>query len=410
MALNFFNQYRGLRKELYIIFWGRVVTAMGALIGPMLTLILKSKLGYTASEVANLMLIIGLIQLPCVLIGGKLADKFNKKYIIVICDMVTVIGYLLCAFLPMQRFLIVIFSISGIFAQMESPSYDALIANMSTQEERSRAYSLNYMGANLGFILAPTLGGLLFENHLNLAFLFSSIATFSSTVLIFFFIKDTAPSNDDSEAGSYEQESKATLREIFSCTPVLMIFLVSIGITGSLYHMGNGFMMPLTLESVFSAKGALIFGTLCSFNGVVVIIGTPICTSLFSGIHDTGKLIMGEAMQMAGFWIFMLSGRNIFMYYISMAVFTIGEILNTLGSKPYITSRVPASHRGRASSVITVCSDLFKGVCLYFVGLLADKFSISYIWTGIILLGIINLLGLSFLRKKDKEQFPLLYR
>ncbi len=407
--MNFLNQYRGLRKEMYIIFWGRVVTAMGGLIGPMLTLILKSKLGFSASEAANLMIIIGFIQLPCVLIGGKLADRFNKKNIIVICDMVTVIGYLLCAFLPMQRFLVVIFCISGIFAQIEWPSYDALIANLSTQEERSRAYSLNYMGVNLGFILAPTLGGILFENNLNLAFLISSIATFSSTVLIFFFIKDISPSADDSKAGMYEQGRDASLKEIFSCTPILMIFVISIGVTGALYHVGNGFMMPLSLDALFNGKGALIFGTLCSFNGIIVILGTPLCTALFAQMDDTKKLIAGEAFQMAGYLLFMLSGTRIFMYYISMLVFTIGEILNTIGEKPYITSRIPSSHRGRVSSVITVFSGMVNGICLYLAGLLADMFSIMYIWIGILLLGIVNLMILTYLKRKDRQQFPLLY-
>ena len=43
--MGFLKQYMGLRKELYIIFWGRVVTNMGALIWPMMTLILKTSWG-----------------------------------------------------------------------------------------------------------------------------------------------------------------------------------------------------------------------------------------------------------------------------------------------------------------------------------------------------------------------------
>ena len=39
-----FSMYAGLRREIYILCFGRFVTAMGSLIWPMLTLILKSKL------------------------------------------------------------------------------------------------------------------------------------------------------------------------------------------------------------------------------------------------------------------------------------------------------------------------------------------------------------------------------
>ena len=38
--LKLFDMYRGLRREMYILFYGRIVTNMGALIWPMLTLIL----------------------------------------------------------------------------------------------------------------------------------------------------------------------------------------------------------------------------------------------------------------------------------------------------------------------------------------------------------------------------------
>ena len=160
--MGFLKQYMGLRKELYIIFWGRVVTNMGALIWPMMTLILKNKLGYSASQVAGIMMILGFVQLPCTLIGGKLADRFSKRNIIIVCDLVTVVSYFICGFLPIDRKMIPLLAIAALFAQMEWPSYDALVADLSSVNDRERAYSLNYLGLNLGLVLAPILGGFLF--------------------------------------------------------------------------------------------------------------------------------------------------------------------------------------------------------------------------------------------------------
>ena len=70
--------YRGLKREVYILCFGRFVTAMGSLIWPMLTLILKSKLGFDAEQVALWFLIYGIIQIPFGLLGGRLTDKYNK--------------------------------------------------------------------------------------------------------------------------------------------------------------------------------------------------------------------------------------------------------------------------------------------------------------------------------------------
>ena len=47
--MKFIQQYKNLSKEIYILFFGRVVTSMGSLIWPLLTLILKNKLGKLGS-------------------------------------------------------------------------------------------------------------------------------------------------------------------------------------------------------------------------------------------------------------------------------------------------------------------------------------------------------------------------
>ena len=157
--MKLFSQYRGLRKEIYILFYGRVVTSMGALVWPLMTLILSNKMGMSATEIANLMLIMGLVQLPCTLVGGKLGDRFNKKWVIVICDLITVACYMICGFIPLSGCTIALFYIAGIFASFEHPSYDALVADLTSSDEREKAYSLNYLGMNLGLVLSPTIGG-----------------------------------------------------------------------------------------------------------------------------------------------------------------------------------------------------------------------------------------------------------
>ena len=98
-----FSMYGGLRKEIYILCFGRFVTAMGSLIWPMLTLIFKSKLGFNAEEVATWMLLFGAIQLPFALVGGKMTDRYNKRNLIVIFDLISVVLSVIVAILFKQR-------------------------------------------------------------------------------------------------------------------------------------------------------------------------------------------------------------------------------------------------------------------------------------------------------------------
>ncbi len=75
-----FSQYRGLSRSVYVFFFARIVTNMGGFIWPpLLTLILSRKMGYSASAIAIISGVVGLIFIPAQIIGGKLADKFNRK-------------------------------------------------------------------------------------------------------------------------------------------------------------------------------------------------------------------------------------------------------------------------------------------------------------------------------------------
>ena len=77
--MKFLNQYKNLRKEIYILFFGRIVTSMGSLVWPIMTLILKNKLGYNATTIATITMAMSILQFPMMLLGGKLADTVNRK-------------------------------------------------------------------------------------------------------------------------------------------------------------------------------------------------------------------------------------------------------------------------------------------------------------------------------------------
>ena len=91
--------YQGMRKEIYILCFGRFVTAMGSLVWPMLTLILKNKLHMDAEQVALWFLLFGVFQIPFGLAGGKLTDKYNKRNMILIFDLLSVALYCITALL-----------------------------------------------------------------------------------------------------------------------------------------------------------------------------------------------------------------------------------------------------------------------------------------------------------------------
>lgn len=402
-----FGQYRGLKKELYVLFWGKAATNMGAMIWPMLTLILSNKLGMNAQEIAKITIAMGVVQFPANLLGGKLADCCNKKKLIIICDLVTVICYLTAAVLPVSMAQILLFFTAGIFQTMENPSYDALVADLSTAENREKAYSLMYLGLNLGIILSPTIGGILFENHLGLAYAIDGLTTLSSTILILLFIKDITPVKENQTIYEEAKETQSTWK-ILREQKVILFFLLCWSVYQFSYTQFN-FLIPLNMEELYGGKGAVYFGLMTSLNGLIVIIGTPILTKCASSLSDTAKLLAGQLLVSTALSMYIFIQGIIPMYYISMILFTLGEIITTLGSYPYLTRRIPASHRGRISSL----THIFLAAAMYgsqwIIASILQAQTITTAWKFITAAGTLGAILYLILIKTDQKTYPLLY-
>lgn len=406
--LNMFSIYKGLKKELYVLAFGRMVTSMGSMIWPMLTLILKNKLGYSATEIGVIMMIASLIAIPASLLGGKLADKFNKKKIIVIFDTFTVICFLCAGFIPLSFLTIVIYFIGSTFQQMESPAYDALVADLSSSSERERAYSLSYLSFNLGLVLSPIIGGFLFENYLWLAFIISGVSIGCSTLLIHFLVKDVKREKVEEATNIYENNENGSVFTVLKSIKLLLFFFM-IGAIGSVIYAQFNFLIPLHLEAVFGADGAFYFGILTSVNAFVVISCTPLITHLFSKMADLDKLILGSSLEILSLGSFIFIQDQLIFCIIAMVFFTFGEILCTLANTPYLTKRIPATHRGRILSIANNIQYVLGTVANTGIGKLVDLFPISYVWLCILLLGGLELICFAIYRMKDRKRFALLY-
>lgn len=401
-----FGMYSGLRKEVYILCFGRFVTAMGSLVWPMLTLILKSKLGYDADQVALWFLVFSVLQLPFSLLGGRMTDSYNKRNLILVFDLISVALYLLTALLPLNTVSLVIYFAGSLFQSMEWPAYDALIADLTTDHDREKAYSLEYLASNLGVVFAPTLGGLLFNNYLWLSFVISGLAVLSSTVLIFLYV----PKNLEKETitNTYEAQAAGTVVQVLKTRKVLLLYIVICCISSIVYAQFN-YLLPIQMDEVFLAQGAVFFGMLTSINGMVVICCTPLLTQLTLKWADLDRIRLGTLLEILGICSYFFYRKSLPLYILSMVVFTLGEILNTLGSSPYISKRIPATHRGRFISVSNIFTTLSSSLGSTVVGKIVVLYTFREGWVFVAAIGLVLMVLLQLYRGMDTRRFRLLY-
>lgn len=379
-AKEFLKPYLGLPREVYIIFIARIVNALGMFVFPIITLILTKKIGMSDADAGLWVSIFGLMFMLASVIGGKLADVFGRKIIIVIFDSLAAICYLACVFVGISMNMIYLIMLAGMFMGMGDPAHNALIADLTTPENRDGAYSLSYLGFNVGFAIAPMVGGLLFENHLKLIFLGDGITALIATGLVLFFIGETIEKTkeDIGDDRNLEQRVEGSIFKVLLSRPILIYFaLISFGY--NFVYSQWGFMMPLHAENNFINEGAKLYGKLASFNGFIVIAFTPIITSLFSKTKNIRKIFYGGILYTLGFGLLgFISTKTAF--FLSVFIFTLGEIIVVISFMPFIANHTPASHRGRMNAVLPVIIGMGHTLGPMIMGRSLDYITIEKAW------------------------------
>lgn len=395
--------YSGLPKEVYVIFISRIVNALGAFVFPLLTLLLTKKIGMSAADTGIWLSVGGLVFGPAGILGGKIADSFGRKKVIIICDSLAALTYIACALMEPSMNMVYLIMLASVFFGVADPAHGALIADLTNPDNRDGAYSLSYLGWNVGFAIGPMIGGLLFENHLKLMFMIDAATALIATGLILIFIKETIgmTKEDLGEDRKMEQRVEGSIISVLLSRPILIYFsLILFGYNFA--YSQWGFIMPLHVEQNFVNEGAKFFGKLSSFNGVIVMIFTPVITSLFIKKRNIKKIFYGGALYALGFGMLgFISTKMAFV--LSVLIFTLGEILVTISFMPFIANHTPASHRGRMNSMLPMLMGVGYAVGPLGMGKILDYTSIAMGWKIVGLIMIISTTMMLMLGKLDES-------
>jgi len=396
--------YRGLPKEVYVLFFSKMVVAIGAFVYPLLTLLFTKKIGLSEAETGNWVALFGLIYIPASLIGGKICDSFGRKKVLIVCDTLAALAYGACGFLEPSMEMLYLIGVGIFFFGISDPAHSSIVADVTTPENRDGAFSLTYLGFNIGFAVGPLVGGLLFENHLKWFFIGDAITTLVATVLIAVFIKETIHHTEEEvgEDRKMEEREEGSIVSVILQRPQILIFsLIFFGYNFA-YSMW-GFLMPLHVESIYSGNGAAIFGKLSALNGLVVMLFTPILTKLFIHKKHVRKMIYGGVLYLVGFGLLGFVG-HITSFIASVLIFTLGEIVCAISSMPYINNNTPVSHRGRMNALLPVLFGTGYSLGPLVMGNILGRTSISYTWHMISIILIISTLGMVLLDRLEKTK------
>ena len=394
--------YKGLPKEIYILFIGKIVNSIGAFVHPLMSLILTQRIGMSAFEAGKFVTILAVCQVPCMLIGGKLADSIGRKKVIVIFQTLGAMVLIVCGLMPTSIMTAYMMILSSCFYSLSSPAYDALNADLTDESNRKESYSLLYMGANIGFAIGPILGGLLYKNFLPLIFIGDAVTTLIALSLLIVNIKDTKGKNENMQLADINEDIEeddytgVSTPKILLSRPILILFPI-IMLLYQLVYSQWGFSLPLQMGDIYGIDGARLYGYLGAFNALIVITTTPLLTNRTSKYNSIDVMGIGGFCYAISFVVYAIS-NNMMLFLIATFALTIGEVLVSINSSAFIANNTPASHRGRISAIIPIVSGAGYAFGPMVMGQIIDISGIFMAWVIVMVISIIGSIGMFLLK------------
>jgi MFS family permease len=399
--------YQGLPKNVYILFLSTVINKIGGFIAPLMTMILTVKIGLPDSQVGIVATIAMLSQAPFIMLGGNLVDRYGAKKMIIILHTLGAALYLICAAVkPSLRLAVLIIIASDLYA-MASPAPNALIPIVTTKDKTKNAYSLMYLGLNLGLAIGPLIGGLLFNTYLSLLFVVDAITTLISAgiMLLLFDERHQSTQAVREDAPETSVDALPSMVQFLQSNPMLIFVSMALLLFNFSYIQWN-YILPLQSVSLFHDSGPRNFSLLLSMNAITVVVLSPILTSVTEKIAALKSMVLGGIFYIISFLMFAVS-LNMVLFMGSIIVMTIGEVLIAINMNHYIAASTPQKLLGRANSLISIVSGVGYAIGPAVMGLILTVVTYKSAWfivSGITTGATVMMYGLSKIEKRPRTQ------
>jgi MFS family permease len=391
--------YRGLPGSVWAVFALQVVMRGGDFVFPFLTMFLTRRLGLSGAAAGAWITANVASGLAGTLVSGKVSDHLGRKRVLAGCLAGTGLLTGLCGFLPASLLIPRVLVLAAFFQGSTKPILSALIMDLCPEGQRKEAFSLSYLGVNLGVAVGPMAAGFLFEHHLHWVFFGNACALAVSLAVLLRFVRD--PGHAAPLLAS-EREAGGSAFRAFLERPLLVGFCV-ISLFVSLAYAQTGFGLTLYTSELFGARGPATFGLLMSLNATTVLACTALYTRLTRNLTGPLTMAIGAALYAAGFGMLAFP-LGMPLLVLSTFVWTSGEILQAINMGAYLSHHTPVNFRGRFQSIREFMSSTGRLLSPTAFGALATAAGVRVSWlaTALVALGCAG--GFALLHQKDRRE------
>ncbi len=387
----------GLPPSYWFLWLGILVNRLGSFVIPFLTLYLTSQRGVSVSQAALTVSFFGAGSFTAQLVGGELADRFGRRPVLLMSLFIAPAAMIALGFsrpVPLIAFFTLVL---GFFSDLYKPALNAAVADLVPASARTRAFGYQNWAVNLGFSLAPILAGFMAHYSYSLLFVGDALTTFIFGLIVLTHIPETRPAEAHHVAGiPLNERIRQVKRE-----PLLLVISMLTLFVGLIYMQGY---VTLPLDMQAHGLTSADYGMAIAVNGILIV-ALSIQVS-----HAASNWSRYRAMMIAALFVGTGFGLNIFgrslllFYSITVAMWTMGEIIDSAVLPALIADLSPVELRGLYQGISGSAWGLAFFIGPVLGGWSYEHFGPTTLWTGCFLLGLSLALGYVWLENLARQR------
>ncbi|WP_329495881.1 MFS transporter [Kitasatospora herbaricolor] len=336
----------GLPRQFWWLWTSTLVNRLGGFVVTFLALYLTADRGYSASYAGLVASLFGLGSAVAAIGAGVLTDRVGRRPTLVTAQLGTAVFTAVLGFSDGPVAIAVVAFLVGLFNNASRPAVSAMIADLVPAADRVRAYSLNYWAINIGFGVSAAAAGLIATHGYLTLFLLDALSTLLCAVLIFVKIPETRP---DAPAARPD-EPAVGLATVFRDAR----FMTVVGLNVLLALVAQQGSTTLAVDMGQAGISSTQYGLVIGLNGLLIVLLQIPVTRLMEGRDRTALLVASALLTGWGFGLTALAGSSAMFFAVTVAVWTIGEIMNAPTMMGLVAELSPTHARGRYQGVYSL--------------------------------------------------------
>jgi MFS transporter, DHA1 family, multidrug resistance protein B len=357
--LRFHDFHINIKIRIIESFLSRFV---GNMIFPFMAIYLANFFG---GKIAGLLLLINVfIGIGLTFIGGYIADQYGRKNVMLVAEVIRSMAFLTMMISNSPWFqspLITFFmmTVNSICSGLAGPANQAMLIDVSSQEQRKSMYSIMYWANNLSIAIGGIVGAILFKSYLFELFFALTIVGIIIVILVIFFKNESYVPNSVGKINSIQHVSNLIVGYKNVLTDKLFILFVIAGVlilsmelqlTNYISIRLNNDMQQSQDFFFWQIDGYKMMAILRTENTLLVVLLALFASKLTNKFQDRRVLVTSCAVFSIGYGVIAYS-NNIWLLIFFMLILTIAEVFRIPIEQSYLANIPPENARSTYMAV-----------------------------------------------------------